>query len=367
MTSGRENDARYMQRALELALRGHGQVAPNPLVGAVVVRDGVTVGEGWHARCGEEHAEAMALRLAGGAARGATLYVSLEPCHHEGRTPPCSHAIVEAGIARVVYAMADPNRVAAGGAAWLAEQAIEVTGGVANADALELNAPFVFVRNNVTRPFVTVKLALSIDGALVDGSRTRAWITGAESRAAVHALRAGCDAIAIGVGTALADDPELTVRGVPAPRVPPRRVVFDRQARLPLESKLVQTAREIPLTIITDVRSAAENAEAGARLRAEGVTLRSAPDLASALRQLRLDGVEHVLVEGGAGLASAFMEAGFVDRLITFQAPVILGEGALPAFAALPARAAATAPRLRVVTRREYGADLMTIYAVSGD
>lgn len=367
MASGRENDARFMQRALELAHRGHGHVAPNPLVGAVVVRDGVTVGEGWHARFGGEHAESMALRLAGAAAQGATIYVSLEPCHHEGKTPPCTRAIAEAGIAHVVYAMEDPNRVAAGGSAWLVEQGIEVTGGVANVDARELNAPFVFARRNVTRPFVTVKLAVSIDGALVDHSRTRAWLTGAESRAAVHALRAGCDAIAIGVGTAIADDPDLTVREAPAPRVPPRRVVFDRQARLPVESRLVQTARKIPLTVITDVHHAAENAEAGARLRAEGVTLRGAPDLASALGQLRLDGIEHLLVEGGAVLASAFMEAGFVDRLITFQAPVILGEGALPAFVALPARAADTAPRLRVVTRREYGADLMTIYAVSGD
>ncbi len=352
-----------MQRALELARRGTGQVAPNPLVGAVVVQAGRIVGEGWHARFGHDHAEVMALREAGEAARGSTVYVALEPCHHHGKTPPCTQALRAAGVARVVFAVSDPNPVAAGGAEWLAAEGIMVTSGVCEAEARELNAPFLFAARDASRPFVTLKLAVSIDGALVDASRARAWLTGPETRLAVHALRAECDAIAVGVDTAIADNPSLTVREVPPPRVPPCRVVFDRRARLPHGSVLVQSARDIPVIVLTD-GSAPEAEEA---LRAHGVQVRTAPTIAEALASLRADGIGHLLVEGGAMLASALMQAGFVDRLITFQAPVILGAGALPAFAALPAQAARTAPRLRIIARREYGADLMTTYAVSGD
>ena len=357
------DDARFMRRALELAQRGAGQVSPNPLVGAVVVRDGIIVGEGWHARYGSEHAEVMALRAAGDAARGATAYVSLEPCDHVGHTPPCTRALSDAGVSHVVYAVSDPNPVAAGGGAHLVREGVSVTVGVCEAEARELNAPFLFAATHDHRPFVTIKLALSIDGALVDASRARGWLTGDESRHAVHALRALADAIGVGIGTALADDPELTVRDVEPPRVPPVRVIFDRRARLPLDSVIVRSARETPVVVMTD----GTHHDAESRLEAAGGTVRHATDLPAALRLLREDGVRHLLVEGGAELASAFMAAGLVDRLITFQAPVILGAGALPAFAALPARAAATAPRLRVIARRQLGADLMTTYAVSGD
>lgn len=352
-----------MQRALELAHRGAGQVAPNPLVGAVVVRDGLVVGEGWHERYGAAHAEVAALRAAGEAARGATVYVTLEPCHHHGKTPPCTHALRDAHVARVVYAVADPNPLAAGGAAWLRAQGIQVDDGVCEREGRDLNADFLFCQHNTARPFVTLKVALSIDGALVDASRQRAWLTGVESRAAVHALRAGSDAVAVGIGTVLADDPLLTVREGLAPRLAPRRIVFDRRARLPLESALVATARDVPVTVITD----GSDAHAEQRLHDAGVGIRAVASLAAGLRGLRMDGVRHLLVEGGASLASAFMAAGFVDRLITFQAPVILGAGALPAFAALPAQAVDSAPRLRVVARRVCGTDLMTTYAVFGD
>jgi diaminohydroxyphosphoribosylaminopyrimidine deaminase / 5-amino-6-(5-phosphoribosylamino)uracil reductase len=357
------DDVRFMQRALELALGGAGQVAPNPLVGAVVVRDGHVVGEGWHAAFGGAHAEVAALRAAGEAAHGATVYVTLEPCHHHGKTPPCTQALHEAHVARVVYAVADPNPVAAGGARWLREQGLVVDRGVCEREARDLNAAFLFGQHTTSRPFVTLKLALSIDGALVDASRRRAWLTGDESRAAVHALRASVDAVAVGIGTVLADDPSLTVREAAAPRVPPHRVVFDRGARLPLQSALVTTARDVPVTVITD----GSDASAERRLQDAGVRVRAVASTAAGLRGLRMDGVRHLLVEGGATLASALMAAGFVDRLITFQAPVILGAGALPAFAALPAQAVDRAPRLRVITRRVCGTDLMTTYAVSGD
>ncbi|MCA0376004.1 MAG: bifunctional diaminohydroxyphosphoribosylaminopyrimidine deaminase/5-amino-6-(5-phosphoribosylamino)uracil reductase RibD [Gemmatimonadetes bacterium] len=361
------DDIRHMQRALALAARGAGQVAPNPKVGAVVVRDGAVVGEGWHTRYGAPHAEVEALRVAGEAAHGATLYVSLEPCAHHGKTPPCTDAILAAGVARVVYAAADPHHVAAGGAALLAAAGVAVTGGVCAPEAAELNAPFLHAARGARVPFVTVKLALSLDGALVDASRQRGWLTGAEARTAVHALRAEADAIAVGIGTALADDPALTVREVPPPRVAPLRVVFDREARLPRGSTLVRTAREVPVTVIT----AGRNPTAEQALRQAGVDVLAVSDgptaLRDALEALRDRGVAHLLAEGGAGLASALVDAGLVHRLITFQAPVILGAGALPAFGALPARTANTAPRLRVVERRAFGADLMTVYAVSGD
>ncbi|MBL0171483.1 MAG: bifunctional diaminohydroxyphosphoribosylaminopyrimidine deaminase/5-amino-6-(5-phosphoribosylamino)uracil reductase RibD [Gemmatimonadaceae bacterium] len=363
MTDARDDDTRYMQRALALAERGAGQVAPNPLVGAVVVRDGTIVGEGWHARFGGDHAEVMALRAAGASARGATIYVTLEPCDHVGKTPPCTRAVRDAGVVRVVYAVPDPNPIAAGGGAHLRADGVHVTSSVCEREARDLNAVFLFAVREGSRPFVTLKLAVSIDGALVDASRARGWLTGPDARRAVHALRAQSDATAVGIGTVLSDNPALTVRDVPAPRLTPRRVVFDRRARLPLDSLLVRTAREVPVMVVTD----GSRPDAETALRSAGVEVLQATTLSDALRQLRAGGVEHLLVEGGATLASAMMAAGQVDRLITFQGPVILGAGALAAFATLPSRPAETAPRFRVIARREYGADLMTSYAVSGD
>jgi diaminohydroxyphosphoribosylaminopyrimidine deaminase/5-amino-6-(5-phosphoribosylamino)uracil reductase len=360
-------DERMMARALELAARGSGWVSPNPKVGAVIARGDAVIAEGWHARYGDEHAEAMALRLAGTRAAGATAYVTLEPCDHRGKTPPCSRALIAAGVVRVVYAVDDPNPVAAGGAARLRDAGIEVIAGVLRDDAAELNAPFLFAASGATRPFVTLKLALSIDGAIVDASRRRAWLTGPESRRLVHAMRADADAVAVGIETALADDPELTVREIPAPRIAPTRVVFDRRARLPLDSALVRSAGSVPVVVVTDgSRPASEDA-----LRACGVGVLPAADLREALARLRADGVRHLLVEGGAGLASAIVAGGLADRLITFQAPVILGAGALPAFAALIPDAGANAGsaggpmRLDVLSRRELGPDLMTRYRFS--
>ena len=359
-----------MRRALELAARGSGWVSPNPKVGAVIARGDEVVAEGWHARYGDEHAEAMALRLAGAAAAGATVYVTLEPCNHHGKTPPCAGALVAAGVARVVYAVDDPNPVAAGGAARLRDAGIDVTAGVLRDDAAELNAPFLFAAAGATRPFVTLKLALSIDGALVDASRRRAWLTGPASRQLVHGMRADSDAVAVGIETALADDPGLTVRDAPAPRVAPLRVVFDRRARLPLAGALVRTASLVPVLVITD----GSNPAGEEALRAHEVRVLPVASLGEGLEALRVAGVRHLLVEGGAGLASALVGAGLVDRLITFQAPVILGAGALPAFAAFTPEAAATADgntaaaplRLETVSRREVGADLVTCYRFPG-
>ncbi|HET7456332.1 MAG TPA: bifunctional diaminohydroxyphosphoribosylaminopyrimidine deaminase/5-amino-6-(5-phosphoribosylamino)uracil reductase RibD [Gemmatimonadaceae bacterium] len=371
-----EIDAGHMRRALDLARRAWGQTSPNPMVGAVLVRDGAVVGEGFHARYGGPHAEAAALAAAGDAARGATAYVTLEPCAHWGKTPPCADALIAAGVARVVCAVADPHPIAAGGAARLRAAGIEVVVGVEQDPARELNAPFFHAVTTSGRPWVTLKLALSIDGAIAPPSSSApgagpVWLTGAESRREVHRLRAGADAVAVGLGTVIADDPSLTVRDWDSPRVAPRRVVFDRAARLPLSSALARTAGDVPVTVLADGSALERDGDGAAArvaaLRAAGIDVVIASGLADGLRALRESGVRSMLVEGGAGVAAALIDGGAVDRLIIFQAPVLLGAGALGAFSRLPTRAgAAAAPRLRVVERQAFGNDLMTVYALPG-
>ena len=352
------DDGAWMRRALALAERGWGQTAPNPMVGAVVVRDGAVVGEGWHTRYGEAHAEVEALRAAGDGARGATMYVTLEPCAHHGRTPPCTDAILAAGVRRVVVAVSDPNPVAHGGAARLRAEGVDVQIGPEEEAALELNAPF-FHGLASDRPFVRLKLALSLDGALADATRVTRWLTGPASRAEVHRLRAGSDAVVVGINTVLADDPLLTVREVASPRVPPLRVVFDTSARLPLDSRLVRSARDVPVLVVCwapDPRHAAA-------LEHAGVELLHAQSLVPALRALRERGVRSLLVEGGAGLAASFVQEALVDRLIIFRAPLLLGGGALNAFAGLPSSTIDRAPHWRIVQARRFGDDEMTVYA----
>ena len=353
------SDSHFMRRALALAERGWGQTAPNPLVGAVVVRDGEVVGEGFHERFGEAHAEIVALREAGDRARGATVYVTLEPCAHHGKTPPCADALVAAGVARVVIALRDPNPVAAGGAARLAAAGIETTFGVEERGAAELNAPFVHAFRS-PRPWVTLKLALSLDGAIATADGAPCWLTGDESRREVHRLRAGADAVAVGLRTALLDDPLLTVRDWPPPREAPRRVVFDRRALLPPGSRLARTARDVPTIVLAESPDPAR----AAVLERLGVEVLAAAGLAEGLAALRERGVRSLLVEGGAGLAGAMLDAGVVDRLIIFQAPVILGGGSLNAFGTLAPRAAGRLLRLEVLERREFGPDLKTVYAL---
>ena len=350
-----------MRRALDLARRGSGHTAPNPLVGAVIVRRDVVVGEGYHVRYGDAHAEVAALHAAGDRASGATVYVTLEPCTHTGQTPPCTDALIRAGVRRVVIATADPHPVARGGAGVLQAAGIEITIGVEEAAARELNAAFFHALHS-SRPWVTVKLAVSLDGAVRDGAKSAGWLTGAEARAAVHRMRAASDAVAVGIGTALADDPLLTVRDAPAPRVAPLRIVFDSGARLPLSSRLVQSAAEAPVCIVA--RRAPDRGRA-AQLAAAGVEIIVAETLDAALVALRSRGVRALLVEGGPRLAGAVLAASAADRLVIFQAPIVLGMGAEAAFAFAPAATVAGARRWPIVARQPFGDDMMTTYGLS--
>lgn len=346
-----------MARALELALLGWGQTTPNPMVGAVIVRDGEIVGEGHHAKAGGPHAEIVALEAAGERARGATLYVTLEPCNHQAKTPPCTNAIMAAGIQRVVAAVGDPNPAAAGGADKLRSNGVTVDFGVREADARELNAAFL-ASFSLERPWVTLKLAVSLDGAISDAERTTGWLTGPLARTEVQRLRAVSDAVAIGIATAIADDPLLTARVDPPPAVQPTRIVFDRNARLSSSSMLARTAGDVPTIIIT-TRTTVIPAD----LTNAGVDAIRARDLHDALAQLKARGIKSLLVEGGAGLAASFLGAGCVDRLIIFQAPIVLGAGALGAFSGIASHDLAHAPRFHALRVRRFGDDVMTIYS----
>lgn len=317
-----------MRRALAIAPQGWGRVSPNPMVGAVVVKNGSIVGEGAHREFGSAHAEVHAMGRAGPDSRGGTLYVTLEPCTHFGKTPPCVDAIMGAGLKRVVVAARDPNPAAGGGVERLRDAGIDVVVGVLEDDASEMIAPFLHSFRS-DRPWITLKLAVSKDGAIASASREPRWLTGEESRRRVHHLRAGSDAIGVGMGTVLADDPQLTVRDAVPPRVRPLRVVFSRSGRLPLHSKLALGVDQAPVLVFAEMPDERHAEE----LRALGVEVVQG-DLRSAMRELKVRGVQSLLVEGGAALGGSLLEAGMVDRLWLFQSPVVLGPGALGAFGA---------------------------------
>jgi diaminohydroxyphosphoribosylaminopyrimidine deaminase / 5-amino-6-(5-phosphoribosylamino)uracil reductase len=358
--SNDQRDAEYMRRALVLAQQGWGQTAPNPMVGAVVVRDGAVVGEGYHARYGDPHAEIVALRAASDRALGSTMYITLEPCNHFGKTPPCTEAILEARVKRVVIAAADPTALAGGGARHLADYGVQVDFSVEEAAALELNAPFFFAATSPKRPWVTLKLALSSDGKMNDPSGERRWISNELSRKEVQRLRANVDAIAVGLGTVRADDPQLTARGSIRPRVPPMRVVFDRNAETPLESALVRSARQTPTMIFAHHPPVARLAA----LHNAGVDVFEAQDISAALEALHGFEVQHLLVEGGARVAREFLRQNLVDRLIIFQSPIILGAGGLSPFDGLWDDFRETLSRLPIVRRTEFDEDVMSVYAL---
>ncbi len=327
-----ETDRRFMQRALELAALGLTTTHPNPRVGCVLAHGDEIVGEGWHRAAGEAHAETLALAAAGERSRGATAYVTLEPCAHVGRTPPCADALIAAGIARVVFASSDPDsRVDGAGLARLRAAGIAVHGGLSAAAADELNAGFLS-RMRRGRPFVRLKIATSLDGrtALADGASQ--WISSAAARADVQQWRARSDAILTGIGTALADDPALTVRVGDEPRRQPLRVVLDSRLRLPSSAKLLTSPGKALIFSRRDAVGAEFAEAAQAAMRRDGIGLEwleaddTGLDLAGALRHLATAlQINEVLVEAGATLTGALLRAALVDELLIYQAPMLLG------------------------------------------
>jgi diaminohydroxyphosphoribosylaminopyrimidine deaminase/5-amino-6-(5-phosphoribosylamino)uracil reductase len=354
----RSPDDVWMDRAIELAQGG--RPSPNPHVGAVVVRGGQAVGEGWHERAGGDHAEVVALKQAGDAARGATLYVTLEPCNHRGRTPPCAEAIAAAGVARVVVGCSDPNpHVEGGGSARLHAAGIEIITGVREAEAARVIATWT---KHITLglPYVSLKLALSLDGRIATRSGASKWVTGPEARALVHMLRSRHDAVAVGIGTALADDPRLTVRD--SSGVSPTRVVFDTKLRLPPHSRLVETAVDVPTWVVCSADAPFDKEQA---LTSRGVEVLRAPssaegrlDAGAALRMLAAKGVVTLMIEGGAELAGSILAARLADELHAFVAPILLGPRGRPGAVdwAGPATPA-DAPRIASATWELCGSD----------
>ncbi|MGZ4430754.1 MAG: bifunctional diaminohydroxyphosphoribosylaminopyrimidine deaminase/5-amino-6-(5-phosphoribosylamino)uracil reductase RibD [Gaiellales bacterium] len=345
-------DLAHLDRCLELAERGRRTAAPNPVVGAVVVREGRVLGEGWHVRPGGDHAEVSALRAAGDA-NGATLYVSLEPCCHHGRTPPCTEAIVAAGVQRVVAAAIDPtDRVNGQGVERLRQAGVtvDVAEGEIERRARRQNAPWR-TRSLLGRPHVTYKAAASLDGRTATVSGESHWISSAASRRLVHEMRAGCGAVAVGIGTVLRDDPYLTARDVdPPPERQPLRVVFDRRGRLPEDCRLAVTAAKAPVLVVV--------APGTAPLPLPGVETLPAASLGDALRELAGREIDSLLLEGGATLAGSFLADGLIDRICLFTAPRLLGGGP-GLFAGWAADSLETAPTPVDVTAGPVGPDIL--------
>lgn len=322
----RERDEMFMREALRIARNAEGRTSPNPLVGAVIVRDGIIVAEGWHRKAGTPHAEVHALRMAGDLAKGATLYVTLEPCAHVGRTGPCAVAVRDAGIRRVVVAMGDPNPLVAGkGIQILRDAGVEVTVGVCEAEARQLNE--VFLHWITTgRPFVVLKTAMTLDGKIATASGASKWITGEAARLRVHELRDRYDAILAGIGTALADDPSLTTRLPDRTGKNPVRIIVDSNARLPLTSNVVTDGQAQTIVAVTE----AAPEERVAALRAHGVDVLtcgtgSHVDLVQLMQELGRREIASVLVEGGGTVNFSLLAAGLVDKVHAFVAPKIVG------------------------------------------
>jgi len=329
------DDRRWMERAVALGRRGWGRVHPNPMVGCVLVRDGVLVGEGWHREWGGPHAEVEALAAAGTASEGAVAFVSLEPCRHRGKTPPCTRALLGAGVRRVVFGALDPGIRSGGGAEELRAAGVEVVGPVLSPAEARRENP-AFFHHLPDRPWTLLKLALSLDGRISPAQGERAQLTGPEAMEAVHHLRAGVDGILVGTGTAAVDDPLLTVRGALVPRVPPIRIILDLKGRLGPGLRLLQGGGP-PVWILTGPSSPSEwrgrMERAGARvLEVDGSGVEGYPSPRDLLRRLRGEGIGALLCEGGGRWGSALVGAGAVDRLVHILAPRFLGPQGVPGY-----------------------------------
>ncbi len=333
MSGMRETDPIYMRRALDLAAKARGRTSPNPMVGAVLVKDDQIVGEGFHAYAGSDHAEVAALREAGPAAAGATLYVNLEPCCHYGRTPPCVEQILQAGVGRVVTACEDPNPAVSGkGIATLRSAGLAVDVGILGKEAAELNqAFFTYVRTG--RPFVILKVAASLDGKIATRTGESRWITGETARRRVHQLRNEVDAVLVGIGTVLRDDPLLTTRlGVPDQR-DPIRVIVDNLARLPLRAKVVNRASTAPTLLAVSQMAPRTMLEAIEREGVQVIVVESSRrrvSLERLMEALGKRGILSVMIEGGAEINASALREGIVDKALVFLAPILIGGKSTP-------------------------------------
>lgn len=351
-------DREAMELAVRLAWRGWGRTGANPMVGAVVLQGGEVVGEGFHAEFGGPHAEVVALQQAGERGRGGDLIVTLEPCRHHGKTPPCIEAILTHGIRRVVFAAADVDPRARGGALHLRTAGVRVEHGLLEADVHRQNALFFHRFKPAGRPFVALKLAMSLDARIADHQRKSQWITGAIAREFVHWLRAGFDAIGVGAGTVKADDPQLSPRGSIVPLKPPLRVIFDRRAETPTDAKVVKTARTQPTVVFAGAAADPSRTDA---LRRHGVDVMQAEGLKAQLASLPSRGVNGLLIEGGGVLAGRLLAEDLVDRMFVIQAPLLLGNGGVSAFGELPGAQLDTVKRWKVSGRRALGEDHLTV------
>lgn len=361
------SDADHMAHALRLAARGLGRTWPNPAVGCVLVKDGRVIGRGWTQPGGRPHAETMALAQAGEAARGATAYVTLEPCAHHGKTPPCAEALIAAGIARVVSALTDPDdRVSGKGHALLRAAGIAVTEGVLTAEAAAANTGFL---RRVVKgvPHVTLKLALTLDGRIANAAGVSRWITGPAARRQVHAQRATHDAVMVGIGTLLADDPDLTVRDLGV-SYQPLRIVIDSHLRIPPESRLVRTARDVPVWVCH-----AEGATIPDSLQDKGLTLIPCTvgtdgrvDIFHALQRLAAAGLTRVFCEGGGTLAASLLTGGHAHEVIAFSAGRVFGSGGTPAVGPMAGAPVLGAPEYVLAHVQVTGDDVMHIWRLRG-
>jgi diaminohydroxyphosphoribosylaminopyrimidine deaminase/5-amino-6-(5-phosphoribosylamino)uracil reductase len=358
-------DQRHMARALALAEHGLFGTTPNPRVGCVLVGDGEVLAEGWHARAGGPHAEAAAIAEAnarGVNLRGATAYVTLEPCNHQGRTPPCAHALIEAGVTRVVIAMADPNPTAAGGIQALREAGITVECGLLQAEAEALNPGFIS-RVTRQRPWVRMKIAASLDGrtALADGRSQ--WITGAAARQDGHQWRARACAILTGIGTVRDDDPQLNVRDIDTPRQP-LRVVIDSRLETPLQARILQGSKTLLLSAIDDPAREAAYAVRGVEVERVPSNAQGKTDLPLVLEALARRGINELHVEAGAKLNGSLLREGCVDELLIYLAPSVIGDTGLGMFALPPLAELAAQQRLQFTDVRQIGDDLRILARV---
>ncbi len=362
-------DEDFMRLALQLAELGRGFTRPNPMVGSVIVKNGRIVGVGYHKRAGLPHAERIALADAGEHAGGATIYVTLEPCTHYGRTPPCADAIIEAGLKRAVIATLDPNPIVNGkGVEKLRNAGLEVTVGVLRREAEELNeAFFKFMRTG--RPFVSLKLAATLDGFIADAEGSSKWITNKLSRRFVHKLRGEHDAVAVGVGTVIADDPMLTARDF-YPPFQPARLIIDSRLRIPENAQVVQTASEFTTIVAATQKAAHENPQKLQFLRAQGVQVwlldadeNGSVDLNALVKRAGEEKMQSILFEGGSRIAGRLIAQGLVDKLYLFTAPKLIGSG-LPMFGGLRRlmHDASEGFELREIQR--FGDDVLKIYRV---